>query len=191
VRASRLVRSASVGSTGAYRNGAFELATDLPPRTLYEALRELEARHGRVTKGNWAPRGVDLDLVLHETAVVAADDLAVPHVRMHFRRFVLAPLAELSPSARHPLLDLTVAELLGRLDGPGIQVAGAGLALTHAGQIIGWAGVGPGVVGVVGRPGAETSDPAGRCWLPAADCRAHPDREWQRLRQSREPLLTE
>ncbi|MGH7369533.1 MAG: hypothetical protein ACREIN_01435, partial [Candidatus Methylomirabilaceae bacterium] len=42
----------------------------------------------------------------------------VPHPRLHQRRFVLAPLCELAPDHRHPILGLTMRELLGRLDDP-------------------------------------------------------------------------
>jgi 2-amino-4-hydroxy-6-hydroxymethyldihydropteridine diphosphokinase len=69
---------------------------------------------GAVPKG---PRVIDLDLLLYGDWVLWAEELILPHPRMEERRFVLEPLAEVAPEWVHPVLGLTVRELLARLCG--------------------------------------------------------------------------
>ena len=82
-----------------FLNGAVELRTSLPARELLERLLAIERRLGRVRGEGprFGPRPIDLDLLLHGDAVIDEPGLAVPHPALHERRFVLEPLAELSP----------------------------------------------------------------------------------------------
>ena len=87
-----------VGEQPPYLNGAVELETTLPARDLLELLLEVERRFGRVrVAGEHGPRTLDLDLLLYGDDVVDEPGLNVPHPRLHERRFVLEPLAELAP----------------------------------------------------------------------------------------------
>jgi 2-amino-4-hydroxy-6-hydroxymethyldihydropteridine diphosphokinase len=80
-----------------FLNGAVALETDLGPRQLLDRLLEIERELGRVRTERWGPRTVDLDLLVYGSEVVDEPGLAVPHPRLHERRFALEPLAELDP----------------------------------------------------------------------------------------------
>ena len=123
VKVSRLYSTSPVGYTAQreFLNGVLELRTRLSPGALLERLQGIEARLGKSTPFRNGPRRIDIDVVLYGRRVVRQRDLAIPHPRMHRRRFVLEPLVELAPRAWHPKLRRTAARLLGEL-GAGGQV---------------------------------------------------------------------
>jgi len=87
-----------VGEQPRFLNGAVALDTTLPARELLALLLALEQRFGRVrVAGEHAPRTLDLDLLLYGDEEIDESALTVPHPRLHERRFVLEPLAELAP----------------------------------------------------------------------------------------------
>ncbi len=61
------------------------------------------------------PRLIDMDILLYGDETIDTPELQVPHPSMHIRRFVLAPLAEIAPKTRHPILGVSVAEILANL----------------------------------------------------------------------------
>jgi len=87
-----------VGQQPLYLNGAAELETTLTARRLLDRLLAVEQRFGRIrVPGEQGPRTLDLDLLLYGDEVIDEPGLTVPHPRLHERRFVLEPLAELAP----------------------------------------------------------------------------------------------
>jgi 2-amino-4-hydroxy-6-hydroxymethyldihydropteridine diphosphokinase len=83
-----------------------------PPEQLLARLLRIEYALGRTRESPDAPRTIDLDLLLSGDQIRETEFLALPHPRLHLRRFVLAPLAELAPQLIHPTLQGTVSELL-------------------------------------------------------------------------------
>jgi pantoate--beta-alanine ligase len=96
-------------------NAAAVVATELPPGDLVAALHDIESQLGRERAETWGPRTIDLDLLLYDQQIIHTAQLTVPHPRMHERRFVLAPAAEIAGDLRHPALNATIDELLARL----------------------------------------------------------------------------
>lgn len=115
---SSLWETAPVGGPpqGDYLNGVVVMHTVLGPAPLLEGCLEIERAEGRERRERWGPRVLDLDLLLYGDAVIDAPGLRVPHPRMHDRRFVLAPLAEVWPDAIVPGRGL-VADLLVAVGG--------------------------------------------------------------------------
>jgi 2-amino-4-hydroxy-6-hydroxymethyldihydropteridine diphosphokinase len=98
VSALRETEPVGVGEQPLYLNGAAALDTALEPPELLDHLLAVEQRFGRVrVPGEHGPRTLDLDLLLYGEEEIDEPGLAVPHPRLHERRFVLEPLAELDP----------------------------------------------------------------------------------------------
>jgi 2-amino-4-hydroxy-6-hydroxymethyldihydropteridine diphosphokinase len=91
--------------------------TSLPPRELLDGLKQIELIIGRAKTYRWGPRVIDLDILLYGAEIINSDDLIIPHPHMHERLFVLKPLCEIAPEARHPLLGKTIRDILMYLKG--------------------------------------------------------------------------
>lgn len=98
-----------------FLNGALALKTLLTPQELLERLHEIEQEAHRERLIHWGPRTLDLDILLYDDLVLDTPDLIIPHVEMHLRDFVLIPLAQIAPWKRHPVLGLTVSQMLADL----------------------------------------------------------------------------
>lgn len=119
IRISELIETAAVGGpedSPAFLNGAAEVRTTLGPEVLLNRLLEIERELGRERREKWGPRTIDLDLLLYGEEVIDQPGLTIPHPLMHERAFVLRPLAQIAPDVLHPTLNLTIQQLLDRLN---------------------------------------------------------------------------
>lgn len=113
VEASSLYQSAPVGADAGstFLNAAATLDTSLTPIELLRLLQQIENLHQRIRETHWGPRTLDLDLILFGDQTVATPELTIPHPHCWYRRFVVDPLAEVAPEARHPEFELSVSQL--------------------------------------------------------------------------------
>ncbi|MBF0138351.1 MAG: 2-amino-4-hydroxy-6-hydroxymethyldihydropteridine diphosphokinase [Magnetococcus sp. DMHC-1] len=103
-----------------FTNGVFVVVSRMEPLQLMRFLRRLEWGLGR-RRGRervWGPRKVDLDLLFLGRRVMTHSRLILPHPRLHERRFVLQPLADLDGDLLHPVLCKTVDMLLKEVNDP-------------------------------------------------------------------------
>lgn len=128
----RVVRQSSAYETepvgdieGAFLNGVIETETALAADAMLRRLLAIERTMGRKrppsrkrARIGHQPRVIDLDLLFFDNEIVATPVLQLPHPRLHERRFVLAPMAELAPMLIHPTLHKSISELLAGLKSP-------------------------------------------------------------------------
>jgi GTP cyclohydrolase-4 len=123
---SSLYRSEAVVPEGSppgldYLNAACAVDTDLAPEELLASAKEIEHAIGRRPAERWAPRPIDIDILLYDDLVFDTPDLTVPHPRIGERNFVLAPLAEIAGDAMYPTEKRTIREMASALDDEGLE----------------------------------------------------------------------
>ena len=104
-------------SENLFLNAAIKMETPLTPDELLSATQAIEREMGREKKsdGTYHDRVIDIDILLYDNQVIEQPGLIVPHPLMQERLFVMAPLAEIAPFERHPLLGQTFMELADSL----------------------------------------------------------------------------
>lgn len=114
VQCSRLYETAAWGKTDqpAFLNQCLLLHTTLAPESLLDCLLGIESKLGRIRSEKYGPRTIDIDILLFNQLILESPRLRLPHPELPNRRFALAPLQELAPHYRHPVLQQTITQLL-------------------------------------------------------------------------------
>lgn len=115
---SSIYRTEPVGGPpgqGDYLNAAARVRTALSPEELLAVCLETERHLGRVRAERWAPRTIDIDVLLYGSLVVDRPGVTIPHPRLRDRLFVLVPLADVAPASLPlPPDALTLGQALDR-----------------------------------------------------------------------------
>jgi 2-amino-4-hydroxy-6-hydroxymethyldihydropteridine diphosphokinase len=87
--------------------------TGLSQTQLMNSIKEIETSLNRIRTGNqYESRTIDIDVLLFDSLIITTETLTIPHPRMHLRRFVLTPLCEIASEIIHPILGLSIEQLL-------------------------------------------------------------------------------
>lgn len=113
-RESSLYESEPLGDSKEwYVNGVIQIETDLGPELLLKKFKNIERAMGRKkVRKKWGARIIDLDILFYDTRILEKRNLKIPHPEMQHRKFVIIPLSEIAPQMVHPVLGVTVSELL-------------------------------------------------------------------------------
>ena len=105
----------------AFLNMVLQAETDFSPWKLLKTIKNLEGGMGRQPTFRNGPRLIDIDILFYDDLDFEQSGLVIPHPRIPERAFVLVPLAEIAPNYLHPFLQVTMQELLTRVESQDIN----------------------------------------------------------------------
>ena len=92
-------------------NAALKARTIYTPYELLDICESIEKECNRTTKGLWAPRTIDIDVLFYDNQIINEERLQIPHPLIQDRLFVLDPLLKLAPDFIHPTLEKSIKTL--------------------------------------------------------------------------------
>ena len=96
-----------------FLNQVIKVNTDLQAQSILKICLEIESELGRERNSTqYSSRTMDIDILFYNDDIINANDLVIPHPRLHERRFTLEPLSEIIPDFIHPKLDKPIKQLL-------------------------------------------------------------------------------
>jgi len=106
-----------------FYNCVVEINTKLKPKELLKKIKEIEKNIGRKeSKKRYQPRIIDLDILFYGKKIIKSKTLTIPHKKLHQRKFVLWPLAEIAPDFIHPVLKKTIKKIKDELRDPSQRI---------------------------------------------------------------------
>lgn len=113
IKLSSVYESKPYGNTGQpnFFNAILEVETKFSLIQLFGFIKSIEAELGRKERKRWAPREIDIDIILYGKTVYSDGRLTVPHKDMLNRDFVIKPLLELDPGIKHPVTGEKLADV--------------------------------------------------------------------------------
>lgn len=112
-----------------FLNMAVSGKTDLSPRQLLGEIKSIEKQVGRQARGVWAPREIDIDILLFGDATINEPDLVVPHPAMAERSFVMMPLSDIAPDLFFVESNKTAREIASSFNDSSIYRTGYKISL--------------------------------------------------------------
>jgi len=79
-------------------------------------LKNIEKEVGRIKRGKWKEREIDLDIIDFDRNILQSEELILPHKHTHKRSFVLYPLREIEPAYIHPKINLNIEKMIAQLE---------------------------------------------------------------------------
>jgi 2-amino-4-hydroxy-6-hydroxymethyldihydropteridine diphosphokinase len=105
-----------------FLNMVLVVETDLPPSGILGRILMIESQLGRTRYRcgfHYLSRSIDIDILFYDNEILDQESLKIPHPRLHERRFVMVPLAEIAPDQIHPVFKKTILELLRECEDDG------------------------------------------------------------------------
>ena len=100
-----------------FYNRVVEINTLLNPQELLEKIHNIENNLGRERKNQqYSARTIDIDILFYDDLILNEPNLIIPHSQLHNRKFALEPLCEIKPEFMHPVMNVTVRELLSQCE---------------------------------------------------------------------------
>ncbi|MBS4029611.1 MAG: 2-amino-4-hydroxy-6-hydroxymethyldihydropteridine diphosphokinase [Ignavibacteriales bacterium] len=113
ISVSAIYETEPIGETNQqnFLNAVIEIETDETPKQLFSFIKSVEKKIGRIERGKWQAREIDIDILLFDNVVLDIPELTIPHKEMHNRKFVLQPASEIAGSIVHPVFKKSITRL--------------------------------------------------------------------------------